>query len=234
MPRGCRHLTCGERCRTCAPRKSGRSNGAIAAQLGRSPSSISREIRRNGGGRGYRHRQAQGKASASPVPRKMTPEQWRMAEDRPEEGWGPEEIAGHPSAGLASSGDRGVAPVRRDFSRLGPRSPAPRDLISPSPGRLPRPGCALAAEMAGVALRSGAREGIQRVRRTRRSPRRPQSDRQRIFSTAVPSLSSFSSVIGWPTSISPQDGRPAGSVSAARPRRLTIRVFRSASRLART
>ena len=99
MPSGYHHLTYGERCRTCAPRKSGRSNGAIAAQLGRSPSSISREIRHNGGGRGYRHGQAHGKASArrgaaSSVAGKMTRERWRTAEDRLAEGWSPEQIAG--------------------------------------------------------------------------------------------------------------------------------------------
>ncbi len=43
MPSGCHHLTYGERCQIYALRKSGRSNGAIAAQLGRSPSSISRD-----------------------------------------------------------------------------------------------------------------------------------------------------------------------------------------------
>ena len=55
MPEGQRHLTHPGRCRIHAMGKSGHSNGAIARQLGRSPSSVSRGIRRNGGARGYRH-----------------------------------------------------------------------------------------------------------------------------------------------------------------------------------
>ncbi len=99
MPSGYHHLTHGERCRTCAPRKSGLSDLAIARQLGRDRTTVWREIRRNGGGRGYRHKQAQGKASArrsaaSSVAGKMTRERWRAAEDRLAEGWSPERTAG--------------------------------------------------------------------------------------------------------------------------------------------
>ena len=64
MPSGYHHLTYGERCQTCAPRKSGLSDPAIARQIGRDRTTVRREIRRNGGGRGYRHGQAQAKASA--------------------------------------------------------------------------------------------------------------------------------------------------------------------------
>ena len=99
MPSGYHHLTYGERCRTSAPRKSGLSDPAIARQLGRDRTTVWRGIRRNGGGRGYRHRQAQGKASArrsaaSSVAGKMTRERWRTVEDRLAEGWSPEQIAG--------------------------------------------------------------------------------------------------------------------------------------------
>ena len=99
MPEGYRHLTYAERCQIHALMKSGHSNGAIARQLGRSPSSVSREIRRNGGARGYRHAQAQRKAearrvAASSVPRRMTPDLWRMVEERLAEGWSPERISG--------------------------------------------------------------------------------------------------------------------------------------------
>ena len=84
MPSGYHHLTHGERCRTCALRKSGLSDLAIARQIGRDRTTVRREIRRNGGGRGYRHGQAQCKASArrsaaSSVARKMTRERWRTA-----------------------------------------------------------------------------------------------------------------------------------------------------------
>ncbi len=99
MPSGCHHLTYGERCRTCALRKSGLSDPAIARQIGRDRTTVRREIRRNGGGRGYRHLQAQAKASArrsaaSSVAGKMTRERLRTVEDRLAEGWSPEQIAG--------------------------------------------------------------------------------------------------------------------------------------------
>ena len=99
MPRGCRRLTCGERCRTCALRKSGLSDPAIARQIGRDRTTVRREIRRNGGGRGYRHLQAQAKASArrsaaSSVAGKMTRERLRTVEERLAEGWSPDRTAG--------------------------------------------------------------------------------------------------------------------------------------------
>ncbi len=49
MPKGRRRLTYEERCRIPALKGSGRSNGKTARQLGRDPSSICREIRRNVG-----------------------------------------------------------------------------------------------------------------------------------------------------------------------------------------
>ena len=99
MPSGYRHLTYGERCQIHALKKSGLSMSAIAAQLGRSRSTLSREIGRNSGGRGYRHIQAQRKAegrrsAASSVARKMTPERWAMVEARLAEGWSPEQVSG--------------------------------------------------------------------------------------------------------------------------------------------
>ncbi len=98
MPKGYRHLTQEERCQICALRKSGLSEPAIARQLGRDRTTVWREVRRSGRGRGYRHKQAQGKASArrkaaSSVPRKVTPERWRIVEDRLADGWSPEQIA---------------------------------------------------------------------------------------------------------------------------------------------
>ncbi len=99
MPSGYHHLTYGERCQIYALRKSGLSDLAIARQIGRDRTTVWREIRRNGGGRGYRHLQAQGKASArrsaaSSVARKMTRERWRTVEDRLAEGWSPDRTAG--------------------------------------------------------------------------------------------------------------------------------------------
>ena len=74
MPEGQRHLTHPGRCRIHALGKSGHSNGALARQLGRSPSSVSRGIRRNGGARGYRHAQAQRKAEARRGPSPARPQ----------------------------------------------------------------------------------------------------------------------------------------------------------------
>ncbi len=99
MPEGHRHLTYAERCQIHALRKSGLSGPAIARQLGRDRTTVWREVRRNAGRRGYRHKQAQRKAdrrrsAASSVARKMTPELWRMAEERLAEGWSPEQVSG--------------------------------------------------------------------------------------------------------------------------------------------
>ena len=64
MPRSYRHLTYEERCQIEALKKSGLSIGLIAEQLGRDRTTIYREIRRNSGKRGYRHKQAQEKTKA--------------------------------------------------------------------------------------------------------------------------------------------------------------------------
>ena len=60
MPSGYRHLTRHGRCQIQALRKSGLSQRAIAAETGRSQSTVSREISRNSGQRGYRHGHADG------------------------------------------------------------------------------------------------------------------------------------------------------------------------------
>ena len=70
----------------------------IARRLGRSASSISREIRRNTGGRGYRTQQADWRARARAarcVPRRFT-EEIRVRAERwlREEGWTPQIICG--------------------------------------------------------------------------------------------------------------------------------------------
>ncbi len=99
MPVGYHHLTDAERCQIHALLHRGLSNREIARDLGRDPATISREASRNRGQRGYRHQQADGKATArrqeaSAVPRKRTPERWAVVEDRLQEGWSPEQIAG--------------------------------------------------------------------------------------------------------------------------------------------
>ena len=72
----------------------------IAKQLGRSPSTVSREVKRNKGKRGYRYKQAnefaeRRRREASLTPRKITPEHWAMIEHLlVHEHWSPEQIAG--------------------------------------------------------------------------------------------------------------------------------------------
>ena len=69
----------------------------MAARLGRSPSSISRELARNTGRRGYRPRQAHHLAqerALRPGPRRFTEEVRLDAEARLREGWTPEIISG--------------------------------------------------------------------------------------------------------------------------------------------
>lgn len=64
MPEGQTHLTPYERCQMEALLKRGDSQRTIGRALGRSPSTISRELRRNVGLRGYHWKQADGKAVA--------------------------------------------------------------------------------------------------------------------------------------------------------------------------
>ncbi|MCY3994554.1 MAG: hypothetical protein OXF07_00275, partial [Rhodobacter sp.] len=90
--------------------KSGIPDAAVARRPGRDRTTVWREMRRNPGERGYRHGQAQRRAearrrAAPSVPGKMTPELWRMVEERLAEGWSPERVSGrlrlegHPMAG---------------------------------------------------------------------------------------------------------------------------------------
>ncbi len=73
--------------------------GPSPGSWGRHPATISREIRRNGGGREYRQGQAWRKATgrrseASSVPRKLTEERWAKVVAKLEEGWSPEQVSG--------------------------------------------------------------------------------------------------------------------------------------------
>ena len=87
MPAGYHHLTHCERCQIHALLHRGFSKREIARELGRDPGTISRELSRNRGQRGYRHKQAHGKAmprrrEASRVPRKMTPGRLEVVEGK--------------------------------------------------------------------------------------------------------------------------------------------------------
>ena len=79
--------------------REGRSIRAIARELGRSPSTISREIRRNGDARnGYRPHLAHRRSverRARPKPGKLegNPELWMFVQDHLEKRWSPEQIS---------------------------------------------------------------------------------------------------------------------------------------------
>jgi IS30 family transposase len=78
-------------------RREGRKQSEIARRLDRNPGSISREITRNRGRRGYRPKQAHEKAQAQAKragPRRFTAEVRADAEARLKEGWTPAIIGG--------------------------------------------------------------------------------------------------------------------------------------------
>ncbi len=78
-------------------RQEGKGVREIAGLLGRAPSTVSREVSRNTGGRGYRPKQAQERAEARalrPGPRRFTEEVRLDAEEKLRKGWTPEIICG--------------------------------------------------------------------------------------------------------------------------------------------
>ena len=99
MPKSYCHLTYEERCQIEALKKSGLSVVLIAEQLGRHRATIYREINRNSGKRGYRHKQAQEKTktrrrAASSVPWRFTPVRWAEVVTELKGGLSPEQISG--------------------------------------------------------------------------------------------------------------------------------------------
>ena len=100
MPEGYLHLTCEQRCQIYALLQSGHSQAHIARQIGINRSTVSRELVRNAGARGYRFKQAHEKATqrrqeASDQPRKMTPDVVKLIEEKlTREQWSPDQISG--------------------------------------------------------------------------------------------------------------------------------------------
>jgi IS30 family transposase len=100
MPEGYLHLTYEQRCQIYALLKSGHTQSHIASQIGVDRSTISRELSRNSGARGYRFKQANEKAllrrhQASATPRKMTPQVVAVIEEKlTQQQWSPEQISG--------------------------------------------------------------------------------------------------------------------------------------------
>jgi IS30 family transposase len=91
------HLTQEERYQIYALNKAGHTQTEIADVLERHPSTISRELRRNRGGRGYRPRQAQCMADARrPLnARQIDEATWQFTKDRLREQWSPDQISKH-------------------------------------------------------------------------------------------------------------------------------------------
>lgn len=87
-----------QRCQISVLIKSGLSQRAIADAIGVSQSTISRELARNTGERGYRHKQAQEKATQrrkeAVKPTKMTPAMIATIESKLRIEWSPEQISG--------------------------------------------------------------------------------------------------------------------------------------------
>lgn len=93
------HLTTEARCQIYALKSTGHMQKDIAEHLGVSSSTISRELKRNSGQKGYRYQQANQKAVerrhyASSRPKKMTLPLIKLVEAKLLEKWSPEQIAG--------------------------------------------------------------------------------------------------------------------------------------------
>jgi transposase, IS30 family len=94
-----RRVTYEDRCQIYALSKGGTSQECIASVLGVSQSTVSRELRRNRGQRGYRFKQAEAKAQARQtirsMPRKLTVPVRRKIEAKLRQmRWSPEQISG--------------------------------------------------------------------------------------------------------------------------------------------
>ena len=89
-----------------ALKKAGLTQKAIAAQLGVHPSTISRELGRNTGLRGYRAKQADRLAYARKSQARsslISQATWQSVEEMIEQDWSPEQISGHLKVGGQSS-----------------------------------------------------------------------------------------------------------------------------------
>ena len=89
-------LTCEERYHIWQMNKMGKSYREIGQQMGRSHTTISRELKRNTGGNGYRHKQAhemaQQRHKDKPKTIKLTDELKDRVRAKMELGWSPEII----------------------------------------------------------------------------------------------------------------------------------------------
>ena len=91
------HITEAERYQIYALKKAGISQSKIALQLNRNPSTISRELRRNKGLKGYRPKQAKLKAVTRNAMNayKIADATWQVVRDKLHDEWSPEQIGNH-------------------------------------------------------------------------------------------------------------------------------------------
>ena len=93
------HLTRDERYQIAILLKAGHKQSEIARIMNRHPSTISRELGRNKGQRGYRPKQAhefsQARMRACENGRRVCPDTWAFAEAKLAELWSPEQISGY-------------------------------------------------------------------------------------------------------------------------------------------
>src|SRR5205085_2547795 len=92
-----RQLTQEQRYQIYALMKANWSQLAIALEVGVHPSTISREVKRNRGGRGYRPRQADEMARArklNHITTRIEPQTWKLIEHYLCQDWSPEQVAG--------------------------------------------------------------------------------------------------------------------------------------------
>lgn len=100
MPQGYHHLTYDQRCQIYALKKSGKNQVEIAMLVETTQSTISKELKRNNGKKGYRYKQAHAKSLQrryliSSVRRKMTSNTVSLVEKMLYENeWSPEQISG--------------------------------------------------------------------------------------------------------------------------------------------
>jgi len=98
MKRSYKQLTQEQRYQIYAFKRAGWSQSAIALELGVNKSSISRELERNRGQRGYRPKQAHERAVARRQERVRRPRisaaTWKVVTEKLQEQWSPEQIAG--------------------------------------------------------------------------------------------------------------------------------------------
>ena len=93
------HLTQDERYQIAVLKKAGHEQSDIAQLMNRSASTISRELRRNRGQRGYRAKQAhefsQARMRACENGPRVSAQTWAFVATKLAETWSPEQIAGH-------------------------------------------------------------------------------------------------------------------------------------------